>query len=171
MLYIKGANGVGKTTLFKLIAGLQQPTQGQIIYLGRSINDDLSLYHQQLCYVGHKAGISPFLSIKEHCRFEVKGGGQKNVQDLVSVFGLQSHLDSPCGLLSAGQKRQVSLLRLWQTDAPLWLLDEPFIALDKQSTEVLMRQIEVHRAKGGAVVLTSHQNLPADYSSYQEYCL
>jgi heme exporter protein A len=173
MMHLQGPNGSGKTTLFKLIAGLLQLTQGQILYSGYSIVNDLSTYHRQICFVGHKTGINPYLTIKENCLFDLQSNTltSSELTELVTVFKLESHLESPCGLLSAGQKRQVSLLRLWLSKAKLWLLDEPFIALDEEAMQLLMRHIESHRVRGGAVILTSHQSLPLGYSNYQEYCL
>ena len=87
------------------------------------------------------------------------------------MFNLDNHLDQPCGLLSAGQRRQVGLLRLWLSDARLWLLDEPLVALDEKALSQLMRHIEAHRKKGGAVLLTSHKAIPINQTEYQEYLL
>ncbi len=172
LLHLKGANGSGKTTLLKLIAGLHQPNEGQIHFFGNPIINDLAGYQSQLCFVGHKTGINPYLTVRENCLFDIHyQNTQSNVDELVSIFNLQSHIDYPCGLLSAGQRRQVGLLRLWMSKAKLWLLDEPLVALDDSALSKLMVQIEVHRNKGGAVLLTSHQALPLQQNQYQEYLL
>lgn len=172
LLHLRGANGTGKTTLLKLIAGLYQPHQGQIIFQEQSTTNNLSAYQTQICYVGHKPGINSYLSIRENCLFDTHyATKQLNLVNLAEMFQLQEQLDKLCGLLSAGQRRQVSLLRLWMTDAKLWLLDEPLVALDEQAIAVLMEQIAVHRQQGGSVILTSHQSLPLEASQYQEYCL
>lgn len=172
LLYLKGANGAGKTTLLKLIAGLYLPIQGQIQFYGQSIHRDLSSYQQQLCFLSHKAGINPYLTVKENCLFDIHYPTQGiNSTELLSIFKLDADLDTPCGLLSAGQRRQVALLRLWMTQAKLWLLDEPLIALDAQAIPILMDKIAEHRAKGGGVIMTSHQDLPLESSIYQEYSL
>lgn len=170
LLHLRGANGVGKTTLLKVIAGLYLPARGLIQFEGHSIHNDLCAYQQKLCYVGHKTGLNPHLTIKENCLFDIHYSHKKNIEELVSVFKLEAHIDQPCGLLSAGQKRQVALLRLWMSNARLWLLDEPLVALDDQALSVIMNKIEEHRGTGGAVILTSHQNLPRQ-TSYQEYYL
>lgn len=172
LLHLRGSNGAGKTTLLKLIAGLYQPLQGEIRCLGQNIATHLAAYQRQICFVGHKTGINPYLSLRENCSFDIHYRDRDtNIEELVSIFKLDNHLDSPCGLLSAGQRRQVGLLRLWMSDAKLWLLDEPLVALDDAALAIIMGKIEQHRHQGGAVLLTSHQNLPISRGDYQEYHL
>lgn len=172
LLHLKGANGSGKTTLLKLIAGLHHPSKGQIQFLGNDIDTNLAAYQRQLCFVGHKTGVNSYLTIGENCLFDIHyENTNKDINELAAVFNLQSHINYPCGLLSAGQRRQVSLLRLWMTCAKLWLLDEPLVALDDSALSLLMTHIESHREQGGAVLLTSHQNLPPNIADYQEYLL
>lgn len=172
LLHLRGANGTGKTTLLKLIADLYQPAQGQINFLGKNTQTHRDWYHQQICYVGHKIGINPYLTIQENIFFDVHCAlTLEKIQQLAKIFNLQDHLHIPSGLLSAGQRRQVSLLRLWLTKAKLWLLDEPLVALDQSALATIMAKIEDHRKTGGAVLLTSHQNLPLIAGSYEEYCL
>lgn len=170
LLHLRGANGTGKTTLIKLIAGLYHPMEGKIQFAQQNIHQNLAEYQRQLCFVGHKAGINPSLTLRENCLFDLQYRNNP-LHELVSIFKLQHHLDSPCGLLSAGQRRQVGLLRLWMSAAKLWLLDEPLVALDDIALEIIMEKIKVHRKEGGAVLLTSHQTLPLNESDYQEYCL
>lgn len=171
-MHLRGANGVGKTTLLKLIAGLYQPAQGQIKFLGKNIENHLQWYHKHLCYVGHKSGINPNLSLKENCFFDVHyDKAHEHLDELAGIFKLEQHLNTPSAFLSAGQRRQASLLRLWFSEARLWLLDEPLVALDEAALEIIMVKIADHRAQGGAVLLTSHQNLPLSPSLYEEYCL
>ena len=171
LLHLRGSNGSGKTTLLKLISGLYQPIHGHIEFMGQPVKNNLAAYQQQLCFVGHKTGINPYLSLKENCSFDPHYDPSHNITELASIFKLEQQLNSLCGLLSAGQKRQVGLLRLWMTRAKLWLLDEPLVALDDGALTLIMAKIEQHRADGGAVLLTSHQDLPLKKSSYQEYCL
>jgi heme exporter protein A len=172
LLHLRGANGAGKTTLLKLIAGLHQPSSGQIKYLGSSIYENLRDYQRNLCFVGHKTGINPYLSLRENCLFDIHYGTQKkNITQLASLFKLENHLESLCGVLSAGQRRQAGLLRLWLSDTKLWLLDEPLVALDEFAIKIIMDKIEEHRSMGGAVLLTSHQSLPLFNTEYQEFFL
>ena len=172
LMHLRGANGAGKTTLLKLIAGLYHPSKGTIQFTGHDTNNNLAEYQRQLCFVGHKTGINPYLSIKENCFFDIHyESSNQNLFDLASIFKLENHLDSPCGLLSAGQRRQVGLLRLWMSEAKLWLLDEPLVALDDASLSIIMGKIDQHRDSGGAVLLTSHQSLPLSKSDYLEFLL
>lgn len=170
LLHLRGANGAGKTTLLKLIAGLYRPAEGQIHFFSQNIEQDLAAYQRQLCFVGHKTGINPSLTLRENCFFDLKYNGMP-IEELIAIFKLERHLDLPSGLLSAGQRRQVGLLRLWMSDAQLWLLDEPLVALDDKALELIMNKINTHRAQGGAILLTSHQKLPLNPADYQEYCL
>lgn len=170
LLHLQGANGAGKTTLLKLIAGLYRPMEGEIQFMGHNINHDYAAYQRQLCFVGHKTGINPCLTLRENCFFDLKYNSN-SLDELISQFHLRSYLDLPCGLLSAGQRRQVALLRLWMSNALLWLLDEPFVALDEQALKLVMAKITSHTQQGGAVLLTSHQKLPWNSSAYQEYFL
>lgn len=176
LLHLRGANGAGKTTLLKLIAGLYSPLNGEIQFLEQNIEKDRAAYQEQLCFVGHKTGINPNLTLRENCYFDLHVSSTlsrkiEQIEELAFIFKLEHHLDSSCGLLSAGQRRQVGLLRLWMSDAKLWLLDEPLVALDDRSIELVMTKIGTHRKQGGAVLLTSHQQLPLNRSEYQEYCL
>ncbi len=172
LLHLQGANGAGKTTLLKLIAGLYHPLQGQILFSGQPVSNNLQAYQKKLCFVGHKTGINPYLSIKENCLFDSHYAPQdKSINELAAVFKLDNFLEKPCGLLSAGQRRQVGLLRLWMSNQPLWLLDEPLVALDHAALTILMDKIFLHREQGGAVLLTSHQKLPLSSNEYEEYHL
>ena len=151
---------------------MYQPAKGEIRYSGLPVNNNLVEYQRQLCFVGHKTGINPYLTVSENCLFDMHYESRDNdVTELTSIFKLEHHMDHPCGLLSAGQRRQVGLLRLWMCDLSLWLLDEPFVALDERALLIVMKKIGNHRSQGGIVLLTSHQNLPLKRADYQEYNL
>ena len=172
LLHLRGGNGAGKTTLLKLLSGMLYPTQGEIQYGGRSIHDNLSVYQQNVCYVGHKSGVSQLLTVQENCRFDLHQDNQSlPFDDLIKSFALSGLEDVQCGLLSVGQRRRVGLLRLAMTHASLWLLDEPLVALDNEAIVFLMTALNNHLSRGGLVVLTSHQNLPPGQVNYQEYLL
>jgi heme exporter protein A len=146
--------------------------QGAIHFLGQNINTDKVIYQRNLCFIGHKTGINLQLTLRENCLFDIHyASSELDVEELAALFKLEDHLDVPCALLSAGQRRQVGLLRLWMSEAKLWLLDEPFVALDNQALQLLIAKIESHRERGGAVLLTSHQHIPLNSSNYEEYCL
>ncbi|ASQ46322.1 cytochrome c biogenesis heme-transporting ATPase CcmA [Legionella clemsonensis] len=171
LLHLRGNNGAGKTTLLRLLAGLLHPLEGEIYFDGQPIGKNLSNYQHQLCYLGHRTGINPLLTVKENCFFDMHWGRKKiNFNRVVERFGLAEFQNDICGHLSAGQRRRVGLLRLTMTDAPLWLLDEPLVALDKDATELIITSINNHLSSGGLIVLTSHQRLP-EQLNYLEYYL
>lgn len=160
ILHIKGANGTGKTTLLKLLAGLLHPTEGQI----KNKNN--------ICYVGHKAGVNTYLTPREHARFDLESKlSDALIDDALVRLKLYEFQHTPCGLLSAGQRHRVGLLQLLSSQALLWLLDEPLIALDQASMKVLGELLLAHVRAGGSVVLTSHQALPFDVPILQELVL
>jgi len=172
LLHLRGANGAGKTTLLKLLAGILLPGYGDIRYQGVSIQDDLAAYQHQICYVGHKAGVSLCLTVRENCQFELKSTvDATRITELLQLLSLHGLQDTLCGLLSMGQLRRVGLLRLLMSEASLWLLDEPLVALDQQAVTLLMSSLTDHLAQSGQVVLTSHQSLPLTAGHVQEYYL
>lgn len=172
LLHIRGCNGAGKTTLLKLLAGLLIPVAGQIKWNHVSISDDLMTYQQDLCYVGHKTGVSQLLTVEENCHFELhRHQSLMAIQEMIQALGLDAVKDIPCGLLSVGQRRRVGLLRLWMTRASLWLLDEPFVALDHKTLKTIMNLFDLHLKRKGIIVLTSHQDIPVSSIAIQEYFL
>ena len=172
LLHLHGHNGAGKSTLLKLLAGLLQSTQGEVRFQGRGIMENLAEYQQSICFVGHKAGISQVLTVRENCRFELQRGNHSMpFDDLIRRFALSGLEDVPCGLLSAGQRRRVGLLRILMSNASLWLLDEPLVALDQDAVGLLMDCFIEHLDNNGLIILTSHQPLPLLGRDCQDYCL
>ena len=172
LLHLHGHNGAGKTTLLKLLAGLLHPTEGEIRYLDQAITQNLAEYQQAICYVGHKAGISQVLTVRENCLFDLQRGPYcmpfDELMNRFSLFGLE---DTPCNLLSAGQRRRVGLLRILMSNASIWLLDEPLVALDQDAMSILMDCFRDHLDKGRQIILTSHQPLPLHDRDYRDYSL
>ena len=171
LMHLRGANGSGKTTLLKILAGLLRVEEGEVRYNGKNIYENQNHYQENLCYLGHKLGIHPWLTVQENCVFDMHWGRRAvDFETLLAGFGLQGLAAFPCHQLSAGQRRRVSLLKLAMTNARLWLLDEPLVALDKAAVRTLMLCLEHHVQTGGQVVLTSHQRLPFS-QAYEEYSL
>lgn len=168
LLHVHGANGAGKTTLLKLLAGLLSPNQGHIFYLGQDIQNDLPTYQQELCYIGHKAGVNSLLTVRENYLLDFKNTNLKSLRTSLTQFGLGDVEDTLCGLLSMGQRRKLGLLRLLTTRAPLWILDEPFVALDQKTVTILLTCFMEHLRNQGSIILTSHQtfSLPIPYQEY-----
>lgn len=170
LLHLKGENGVGKTTLLRLLAGFLSSYHGVIHYEKRSIIDDLKAYQQHVCYVGHKTGVHQMQTAREFCLFELQCDPW-TAQQWLDELGLTGYEEVPCGQLSFGQRRRVGLLRLKATRASLWLLDEPLIGLDERAMDDLLLQVRQHLSGGGLVVLTSHQPLPEAWLPHHVYTL
>jgi heme exporter protein A len=172
LMHLRGSNGAGKTTLLKLLAGMLRPTKGDIRYDRQSIYEDITGYQQTICYIGHKTGVSQLLTVRENCHFDLRRDHTGlPFKELIHSFALGGLEEVTCGVLSVGQRRRVGLLRLLMSNAHIWLLDEPLVALDHQAVTTLMISLQKHLANGGLVVLSSHQNLPLGTDNYQEYLL
>jgi heme exporter protein A len=161
VLHLQGENGAGKSSLLQILVGLLQPESGYVCWQGESIvcHPD---YKQQLFYLGHKAGIKTGLTVGENlqlCAMLMGNKKPKNFKELLAPFQLQALLNTSGAVLSAGQKQRVALSRLLLTDAKLWVLDEPFNAIDQSNVAVLVSLIKRHIEKGGMLILTSHQSL------------
>lgn len=170
-LHLKGANGVGKTTLLKLIAGLWVPHQGSIQWQGVNIHHDLSAFHQVMCFVGHKSGCHGGLSVLENCRLDVNYRSDTDVTAALAAFDLLARSHQRCSTLSVGQLRRLSLVRLLMRKTTLWILDESFASLDPHGVDLLCRQICLHVRHGGIVVATAHHALPQMDIDISEYYL
>ncbi len=159
VLQIAGKNGAGKSSLLRILAGLAEPEDGEICYQQRPLAQSADDYADNLCFIGHLAGVQPQLTALENLQFWRACFGLKPADDwaLLATLGLAGLEDIPCQQLSAGQQRRVSLARLWLTSAQVWILDEPFTALDQSAIAALTRRIASHCDVGGAVLLTSHQ--------------
>ena len=162
LLRIAGGNGSGKSTLLSVLTGLSTDYQGDIFWCGEPLHAVHHEYQAAMCYLAHNKAVKPQLTINEHlqwfralypCRDDV-------VQEAVlHQLGLYRYRDSLCGQLSAGQQQRVALARLLISSARLWILDEPFTAIDKQGVAEFEQVICDFVAAGGAVVLTTHHDL------------
>ncbi|WP_248767642.1 MULTISPECIES: cytochrome c biogenesis heme-transporting ATPase CcmA [Pseudomonas] len=169
LLQISGPNGSGKTSLLRLLAGLMQPTAGVVQLDGQPLSARRSELARTLLWIGHAAGIKDLLTAEENlswlCALHQPAGRDAIWQALAAV-GLRGFEDVSCHTLSAGQQRRVALARLYLDSPPLWILDEPFTALDKQGVAQLEEHLAGHCERGGMVVLTTHHTLtrvPAGY--------
>jgi len=158
-----GPNGSGKTSLLRILSGLSQPYEGQVLFNGQPINDCREEFHQNLLYLGHLPGVKGEMSAQENLHFTLALHGMintdstiKNTLEHVNLMGFE---DSLASHLSAGQHRRISLARLYQSKARIWILDEPFTAIDKQGVNALEQLFKAHIAQGGCVILTTHQDL------------
>lgn len=159
---VEGPNGSGKTTLLRVLCGLSSQYSGEIRWQSRPVNEVKMDYLSQLLYIGHQLGVKSVLSPRENLAWHiaVKGlPGGAVIDEALERVGLYGFEDSPCYSLSAGQQRRVSLARLFVTHTPLWVLDEPFTAIDKQGVIELEGWIDAHAEQGGSVLLTTHHEL------------
>jgi heme exporter protein A len=162
VLQIEGANGSGKTTLLRLLTGSLQSSAGNITYLGQALSACRYDYLSDILYIGHQPAVKLNLSAEENLRWMVATSTQSNdisVTDALTRVGLAGYSDIPCYALSAGQHRRVALARLLISEARLWYLDEPFTSIDKQGVAFLQSCLQQHAARGGAVILSTHQDL------------
>jgi heme exporter protein A len=155
LLQVEGANGAGKTSLIRILAGLSRYG-----FEGRVTR------HAPTLYLGHQPAVKGLLTPRENLSWHVAGEGAHDdaaIESALQKTGLYGYEDVPSHALSAGQHRRVNLARLYLSDSPLWLLDEPFTAIDKSGVAELEELLVSHVEKGGAVVMTSHQSLQVTY--------
>lgn len=162
---IEGHNGIGKTSLLRILAGLALPLSGKVRWNSCEIGADREGYYENLLYLGHQSGVKPELTAWENLHFYQQVSASKQGDDILwqalEMVGLLGREDLPVSQLSAGQQKRIALARLWLSTAPLWILDEPFNAIDKSGVGVLTRHFEQHAEQGGIVILTSHQDVPS----------
>lgn len=162
ILQIEGQNGSGKTTLLRILCGLSNHFEGNVLWHGQNIDRVRSEYNQSLLYVGHHSGVKAALTAEENLSWMLQLQpmlDKGSISQALEKVGLYGYEDIPCHSLSAGQQRRVGLARLYMSNAPLWILDEPFTALDKQGVSEKEALIASHADNGGCVVLTTHHDI------------
>ena len=162
ILLLEGPNGSGKTSLLRLLAGLATPESGRILWQNQTLNSIRYEYACSLSYIGHAAAVKVDLSVDENLNWLAPGYEQQDRFVALEQAGLQGLEDEVCSRLSAGQHRRVALARLYLQPTPLWILDEPFVALDKTSIKSLENLLKIHSQKGGMAILTTHQDFNLD---------
>jgi heme exporter protein A len=165
VLRVEGRNGSGKTSLLRIMAGLAQPLQGDVLWQGRKISHPESDYFRQLLFIGHRPGIKFELTPLENLAMAVALNGSNeamSLDDALYQVGLYGFEDTPCARLSAGQKRRVALAQLYLSNARVWILDEPYTSLDVAAVAVLEQRFVQHIEQGGILVITSHQPVNLD---------
>lgn len=167
LLFLQGRNGAGKTSLLRMLCGLSQPESGEIRWKGESIRRLSDDFRADLCYLGHlnaiKEELTPLENLLASARLAGESLSEDDALDALEQVGLLGREDLACRYLSQGQKRRVALARLVKERRPLWILDEPFVALDVNAVAWLAGIIGAHLQRGGLAVLTTHQpvDIPA----------
>ncbi len=162
LLRVRGANGSGKTTLLRTLAGLTRPATGSVHWNGTPIGDE---FRKEMLFLGHAPAIKDELTVLENVDFASRLSGLESsasrTRNALEQLGISRLADLPARYLSQGQRRRAALARLALSAAiPLWLLDEPFAALDNAGIEQASALCTAHLAAGGMLVLTSHQDVP-----------
>ena len=147
------------------MTGLMRPVEGEVLWRGTPITKAAQDFWKELCYIGHRNGVKDDLSVLENVLINAEVADVPTTEaralEALDAVGLTDFVDSPAGQLSQGQRRRVALSRLWLSEAtPLWVLDEPFTALDVKGVARLADLISRHVAAGGIVMLVTHQEVP-----------
>ena len=161
MLYLQGPNGSGKTSLLRMLCSLSPAQEGEIRWRGESIGKLGEDYRRELCYLGHhnaiKEDLTPLENLLASARLADEALDEGAALDALEQVGLAGREDLACRYLSQGQKRRVALARLVNERRALWILDEPYVALDSSAIGLVAGLIGAHLQRGGLTVLTTHQ--------------
>jgi heme exporter protein A len=170
LLHVTGANGSGKTSLLRALCGLLLPTAGEVRWKGESIRRLREEYARSLAYIGHANALKEDLTAEENLAVACALTGTEvpaaKLSAALQAFGLGSRARLPVRALSQGQRRRATLARLAVSGStPLWILDEPFAALDAAAVDLVRSLVEQHLGGGGMLVITSHQDVGLATSS------
>jgi heme exporter protein A len=159
-LAVEGANGAGKTSLLRLIAGFLAPAAGRLVVkTAEGENDDAEERGKLIGWLGHQDGLKPQLTVAEQLDFFAALYRGKADSAVLEQVGLARQAELPCRYLSAGQRRRLALARLLVCKRPLWLLDEPFAALDVNGQGLVARLMAHHCGAGGIIIAATHEPL------------
>jgi len=158
-LLLTGANGAGKSSLLRLLAGLIPAAEGRLLWEGEDALADTVSHGAKLRYLGHQDALKPALTARENLAFFARLWGGE-VEAALAALDLVPLAELPARVLSSGQKRRLALARLALAPCRLWLLDEPSVGLDAASVQRLAPLFAAHRAAGGMVVAATHLPLP-----------
>jgi heme exporter protein A len=160
-LHLEGDNGVGKTSLLRIVCGLSPADSGEVCWHDKTIQRNAAAFRSSLFYLSHGLSLKEELTALENLMFDAAVSGRvlSAVQALVALarMGLRGREHLPLRVMSQGQKRRTALASLLASQAPLWVLDEPFVALDVKAFDGLRGLLAEHVANGGMVLFTSHQ--------------
>ena len=163
VLYLQGKNGSGKTSLLRILCGLAHPAAGEVRWRGNSIYKPGEDYRRELCYLGHhnaiKDELTPLENLLASAKLADEALDEGAALAALEMLGLAGREDLACRYLSQGQKRRVALARLVHERRALWILDEPYVALDAAAIELIAGLISAHLQRGGLLVLTTHQKV------------
>jgi heme exporter protein A len=162
ILQLTGSNGAGKTTLLRVLSGLAYPEEGEVLWRGENVRQNLHAYHSEMAYVGHEPPLKADLTARENLRYWIGVRRPLNAQAIETALdevGAGEWRERAVRTLSAGQRRRVALAGLALLSVPLWLLDEPTTNLDTAGQTLVTRMLEAHAARGGLAVAAVHHEL------------
>lgn len=163
LFYVHGPNGSGKTTLLRTLCGLAFPEAGEVRWRGQNIRRISEDYHREMAYVGHLNGVKDELTAFENLRVAGQLFGtdawDERAKAALHRLGLSACAELPGKVLSQGQKRRVALARLLLAPRILWIMDEPFNALDVKAVAMIQDILIEHLDNGGMAILTTHQEV------------
>jgi heme exporter protein A len=170
LLRVRGANGSGKTTLLRTLAGLTRPAAGAVRWNGKDVGDE---YRRQMLFIGHAPAVKDELTVLENLEFASRLSrldcSESKIKSALEQLGVDRLAGLPARYLSQGQRRRTALARLALSAAvPLWLLDEPFAALDEEAIARVSTLCAAQLAAGGMLVLTSHQDVRISSAASQD---
>lgn len=163
VLWVKGKNGAGKSSLLRMIAGLLKQAKGDILWQGEDVTVNPDGYQGQFRYIAHQDALKTVLTGQENLNFWAGYTGSDAVTLALNEFELQKIADIPVGIMSAGQRKRTNLARLIACPAPLWVLDEPVSSLDVHYIDLFKNQLTKHVKAGGMALLATHQDLDLDF--------
>ena len=160
ILQVRGPNGSGKTTLLRILCGLTMPETGEILWQGKNIHDQRGEYLKELSYIGHLNGVKMELTVLENLvianALAASGKGLAH-QAVLKKIGLADYENIPARKLSSGQRRRLALARLLIMNTSVWILDEPFTALDDYGKRTIQDLFMDHATRGGVTILATHE--------------
>lgn len=161
VLLIEGHNGSGKTSLLRILCGFHRAEDGVVNWCDTPVTRYSHEYYQNIAYVSHKNGLKDDLTVEENLvsSCELMSASAIDIEQVLLKIGLLEQADLLVRQLSAGQKRRLALSRLLVTPYPLWILDEPFTSLDKNSIGVFEKILQEHVNNNGLLILTAHHDV------------
>ncbi|MGI9229113.1 MAG: cytochrome c biogenesis heme-transporting ATPase CcmA [Gammaproteobacteria bacterium] len=174
ILQVRGDNGSGKTTLLRILSGLKPAEAGEIRWNGKPIHAIDNNYFKQLCYLGHRNAIKPGLTVLENLTMQqllTSGQNDQTQQQILAGVSLTAYADTLAGQLSSGQLRRLAITRLLLSNGKIWLLDEPYTALDKQGKLLINELLLAHSQQGGIAIIATHEAVSMDGTPLKTFTL